>query len=326
METIFRGDAVRDLNDFYLFHAVVTHRGFSGAQRATGIAKGTLSKAVTRLEDRLGVRLLERTTRKLATTEVGRAFYDQVEIMLSGAEGAEAAAAQARAEPCGLVRIACPQGLIQNLFDDILRRFLNAYPKVRLQLKVINRPADFVDDAVDVALRARSGRNEDSSMIVRSLGVTRLVLAMSPGLREELGEITSVQQLASFPTLSMSEMLDEDHWHLVDVNDQEYVVAHQPRLLCRTTDILSSSAVDGLGVALIPEHVARPYFVSGSLVRGLPGWCSPVGTVQAAFPTKKGMLPAVRALVDFLAVQVPKVVSPTPSDSETLLNAAPSFT
>ncbi|MFX4086902.1 LysR family transcriptional regulator [Sphingobium yanoikuyae] len=299
---------MRDLNDYYLFHAVVTHRGFSAAQRATGITKGTLSKAVARLEDRLGVRLLERTTRKLGTTEVGRAFYEQVEIMLTGADGAEAAAAQAHAEPCGLVRVACPQGLIQNLFGEILPRFMLAYPKVRLQLKVINRRADFVDDAIDVALRARSGRDDDSSLIVRPLGATRLVLAMSPRLRNEVAEIVRPDDLTQYPTLSMSESAEEDQWELVGPDGEMQIVAHQPRLLCRNTDMLSAAATDGLGVALLPEHVALPYLASGSLVRVLPEWCSPVGTVQAAFPTKKGMLPAVRALIDYLASEVPKVV------------------
>src|SRR3546814_1428311 len=93
---------------------------------------------------------------------VGRAFYEQCEVMLGGVEAAEAAAAEAYAEPYGLVRVSCPQGLIQNLVGEMLPRFMEAYPKVRVQLKVINRRADFVDDAIDVALRARSSPDQDS--------------------------------------------------------------------------------------------------------------------------------------------------------------------
>lgn len=303
---------MRDLNDFYYFHAVVVHRGFSSAQRATGVPKGSLSKAVARLEERLGVRLLERTTRKLRTTEVGRAFYEQVEVMLGGADAAEAAAAEAQAEPCGLLRVACPQPLIQNLFADILPQFQLAYPRVRLQLKVINRPADFVDDAIDVALRARSGRDEDSGMIVRPLGETRLVLAMSPRLRNDHGAITNLDQLLSCPTLSMSEAPDEDRWELVGPDGETEVVSHRPRLLCSSTDMLRSAAMQGVGVALLPEHVARPYLLSNALVQVLPDWCSPIGMVQIVFPTRKGLLPAVRALIDFLAEEVPRLSAPLP--------------
>src|SRR3954471_21681804 len=149
METISPTSTIRDLNDFYFFHAVVTHHGFSAAERATRISKGTLSKGVARLEERLQVRLLERTTRKLRVTEVGRAFYEQCQVILAGVEAAEAAAAQAFAEPNGMVRVSCPQGLIQNLVAEILPGFMNVYPKVRVQLRVINRPADLVDDGID---------------------------------------------------------------------------------------------------------------------------------------------------------------------------------
>ena len=301
---------MRDLNDFYLFHAVVMHHGFSAAERATGVPKGSLSKAVARLEDRLGVRLLERTTRKLRATDVGRAFYEQVEVMLGGADAAEAAAAEAHAEPCGLVRVACPQGLIQNLFTEILPQFMLAYPRVRAQLKVINRRADFVDDAIDVALRARSGRDEDSGLIVRALGATRLVLATSPQLRDECGPITSVDQLREFPTLSMSEMVEEDRWQLVGPNGTKQTVSHKPRLFCSSTDMLKSAAMQGLGVALLPEHVARPHLMSESLVQVLPDWCSPVGVIQAVFPTRKGLLPAIRVLIDSLAKEVPRLSAP----------------
>src|SRR3546814_702560 len=143
-------------------------------------------------------------------------------------------------------------------------------------------------------------------MIVRSLGTSRLVLAMSPVLRDKLGDVTTVAQLAQCPTLSMSDAA-EDHWQLVGTNDEAQVVAHRPRLMCSNTDMLNSAAIRGIGIALLPEHVTRPSFVSGALVQVLPEWCSPVGTVQAAFPTKKGLLPAVRALIDYLALEVPRL-------------------
>jgi len=300
---------MRDLNDFYSFYAVVTHKGFSAAERATDIPKGTLSKAVSRLEDRLQVRLIERTTRKLRTTELGRAFYEQCEVILAGVEAAEAAAAQAYAEPNGMVRVSCPQGLIQNLITEILPSFMKVHPKVRIQLKVINRPADLVDDAIDIALRARSGADQDSALIVRQLARTNLVLAMSPALRDACGELLSIDQLSHAPTLSMSETSDEDVWPLVGPGDEKRMIRHRPRLLCSNFDLLHAAALDGVGIAFLPDHIARASFLSGTLLHVLPEWHSPFGTIQAVFPTRKGLLPAVRALIDYLAIEMPRKVS-----------------
>ncbi|RRD22380.1 LysR family transcriptional regulator [Brucellaceae bacterium VT-16-1752] len=300
---------MQDLNDFYFFHAVVTHQGFSAAARAIGVPKGTLSKAVTRLEDRLHVRLLERTTRKLRMTDVGRAFYEQCQVILAGVEAAEAAAAEAYAEPNGLVRMSCPQGLIQHLIADVLPGFMKVYPKVRVQLKVINRPADLVDDGIDVALRARSGADQDSSLIVRPLGRSRLVLAMSPALRDSRGEMLSLDRLAEASTLSMAETGDDDTWQLVGPRGESRVIHHRPRLLCSNFDMLHAAALEGVGIALLPDHITRASFDSGELIHVLPEWGSPFGVVQAVFSTRKGLLPAVRALIDYLAVTVPRKLS-----------------
>jgi DNA-binding transcriptional LysR family regulator len=302
---------MQDLNDFYFFHAVVTHQGFSAAARAIGVRKGTLSKSVARLEERLHVRLLERTTRKLRMTEVGRAFYEQCQVILAGVEAAEAAAAEAYAEPNGMVRVSCPQGLIQHLIADILPGFMKVYPKVRVQLKVINRPADLVDDGIDVALRARSGTDQDSSLIVRPLGRSRLVLAMSPALRDSCGEMLTLDRLAEAPTLSMAETSDDDSWHLIGPGGEERLIHHRPRLLCSNFDMLHAAALEGVGIALFPDHIAGTSFASGALLHVLPDWGSPFGVVQAVFSTRKGLLPAVRALIDYLAVAVPRKLSLT---------------
>lgn len=297
---------MKDLNDFYLFHAVATHQGFSAASRIIGVPKGTLSKSVARLEDRLQVRLLERTTRKLRMTEVGRAFYEQCQVILAGVEAAEAAAAQAYAEPNGMVRVSCPQGLIQSLFAELLPGFMNVYPKVRIQVKVINRPADLVDDAIDIALRARASTSEDSSLIVRKLAREKLVLAMSPVLRDTCGSLLSIEHLSDAPTLSMSETSDEDIWPVVGPNGETRKIHHTPRLLCSNFDLLHAAALDGVGIAFLPEHIARPSFLAGSLLHVLPEWHSPFGTIEAVFPSRKGMVPAVRALIDYLVIEVPR--------------------
>lgn len=190
---------MQDLNDLAFFHAVATHQGFSAAARATGLPKATLSKRVALLEERLGVRLLERTTRRLRLTDVGQSVYEQVEAMLAGAEAAEAVAARAQAEPNGMVRVSCPQVMLQDLVIGILTGFLRRHPKVRVQLKILNRPADLVEDRVDVALRIRRSLDTDPNLIVRAMSRTRLVLVASPALLGRLAGRSPLSACLSCP-------------------------------------------------------------------------------------------------------------------------------
>ena len=300
---------MRDLNDFYYFYAVVFHEGFSAASRKIGVPKGTLSKAVARLEDRLQVRLLERSTRRLRMTDVGRMFYQQCETMLTSADAAEAVVARAFAEPRGIVRVSCHQALLQDLISSVLPAFIKAFPKVRVQVKVLNRRADLIEDEIDVALRARTALEGDASLIVRTLGRSRLVLAMSPALKEACGELVTVERLAELPTVSMVEEGDEDIWELVGPAGETRSIRHQPRLMCSNVDLLRAAAIDGIGVALLPEHTCRSAFISGELVRVLPAWNTHFGLVHAVFSSRKGLVPAVRALIDHLALEIPKLLS-----------------
>jgi DNA-binding transcriptional LysR family regulator len=187
---------------------------------------------------------------------------------------------------------------------------MKIYPKARVQLKVINRPADLVDDGIDIALRARSGADQDSSLIVRPLGRSHLVLTMSPALRDACGEMLSFDRLAEAPTLSTNETSDVDNWQLVGPDGEARVIRHRPRLLCSNFDMLHAAALEGVGIALLPDHITRTSFSSGALLHVLPEWRSPFGTIQAVFSTRKGLLPPVRALLDYLAIAVPRKLTP----------------
>jgi DNA-binding transcriptional LysR family regulator len=299
---------VQDLNDFYYFHAVVTHHGFSAAARRMGVPKATLSKRVARLEESLDVRLLERSTRSLRTTEVGRMFYDQVQAMLLGAEAAEAVAVQAHAEPQGIVRVSCPQGLVQDLMAEIIPTFMEKYPKVRLQMKILNRRADLIEDGVDLALRARTRLDTDNSLIVRQLGVTRFVVAISPKLAASYMAPFTLDSLTELPSLSIREDVEDDTWDLVGANGETRTIVLKPHLFCSNFDLLCSAAIKGVGISMLPEHIARPHFASGKLLHVLPGWHTPYGIIHAVFSSRKGLVPAVRALIDHLAQEVPKYV------------------
>ena len=298
-----------DLNDLYYFHAVAAHNGFTAAARITGTPKATLSKRVAQLEAQLGVRLLERTTRHLRLTDVGRTVYEQVETMLASAEAAQAVAAHAQAEPNGIVRVSCPEGLLEELITDLVPEFLRRYPKVRVQVKIINRRADLVEDGVDVALRVRSKFDTDPNLIIRKLGQSRGLLVVSPGLLETVEGSLTLERLTELPTLSMFDERDEVAWELIGPDGQSQVLQHRPRLLCSSFVVLRTSAVAGMGLTILPEYVAGPAIAAGQLTHVLPQWYTPHGIIHAVFSSRKGLIPAVRVLLDYLAAEVPKKVS-----------------
>ena len=298
---------MQDLNDYFYFHAVVRYQGFSAASRHIGVPKGTLSKRIARLEERLQVRLLERSTRKVRVTEVGQSFFEHCETVLEGAEAAETVAAQAHAEPNGVVRLNCPQGLIQNLIEDLLPAFMKAYPKIRVHMEVLERRADLIEDRLDIALRVRTRPDmADGSLIMRPLGRSHLVLAASPGLQDEYGLPLSVDDLEKLPILSMSEDSEHVHWELHGPEQEIRHVALWPRMACSNFAMLLALAREGVGVALLPFHICQPSLSTGELVQVLPDWRSPYGTIQAVFSSRRGLVPAVRALIEFLADSIPR--------------------
>lgn len=289
---------MQDLKDFAYFHAVVTHLGFSAAARHIGVPKGTLSKSVARLEEQLQVRLLERSTRKLRTTDVGQAVFEQCGLMMSAFEAAQGVAASAQIEPNGLVRMSCPQGLVQNLVGGMLRRFLVAYPAVRIQLLELNHPADLIENRVDLALRVRTEVQADTSSVVRKLGSSRRILTINSKLADDLGSAPMIHDLATLPTLALAH--EETHWSLLGPCGDACDVQIQPRLLCSDVEVLRLAARDGLGIALLPEHVCRDDLLLGELTRLFPQWHSIEGTIYAMFSSRRGLSSALRTLIDYL--------------------------
>ncbi|MDK1385121.1 LysR family transcriptional regulator [Sinorhizobium sp. 8-89] len=290
---------MQDLNDIALFAAVVRNNGFSAAARDLNMPKSKLSKHVARLEGQLGVRLLERSTRKLRMTEIGRVFYEHCQGLLNGVAAAEAEIAAVRAEPTGIVRLGCPLGFTPML-ADILPAFHRRYPGVRLLIMTTNRRIDLIEERIDVALRARDQLDTDNQLIVRRFGEVRQRLAASPTLLARLGAIT-IDNLAQLPTLSMNEQHPTDTWRLLHADGITIEIAHRPIIGCSDFLILERAAIEGMGIALLPDHICERAFRTGVLVPVLPEWTSGDVVVHLVFPSRHGMLPATRALIDYLA-------------------------
>lgn len=298
---------MQDLNDLALFAAVVKHNGFSSAARVLNIPKSKLSKHIARLEQELDVRLLERSTRKVRVTELGQAFYEHCLTVLDGVEAAEALVAAARTEPAGLVRLACPIGFAP-IVGGLLPGFHRRHPSVRVLVTTTNRRVDLVEERFDIALRAREQLNTDATLIVRKIGYARQYLAASPSFLERAGPI-SIESLHQHPTLSMNEEHATDVWQLYNVDGRRLDVTHSPVIGCGEFGILERAAIEGVGIALLPHHMCARAFRSGVLAPVLPEWSSTDSIVHLVFTSRHGMLPGVRAMIDYLADNLPDAMS-----------------
>ncbi|WP_286505676.1 LysR substrate-binding domain-containing protein [Variovorax davisae] len=295
---------MEDLNDLALFAMVVEHRGFSAASRELGIPKSRLSRRVAQLEARLGVRLLQRNSRNLTPTSVGQAYYERCREVVMLATSATDVIDKALAEPQGTLRVSCPISLAQFWLTPLLSVFMRAHPKVVISLAVTNRPIDLLNESMDVVLRVRRPPLGDSGMVVRPLARTADILVGSPTLSAQFGAPSSIKELQHWPTLSMPVPGDQYCWRLRSVGGLEQLV-HRPRLITDDMFALKSAALDGTGIALLPPMICAAELEAGTLRAILPDWSAEPGEIQAVFPSRRGMLPAVRAFVDFLIAHPP---------------------
>lgn len=294
-----------DVNDLYYFALVTQHGGFSAAARKLHIAKSALSKRVARLEDRMGTRLIERSSRGFRLTAVGEEVFTQCEGIIAGVEGAQAAAMRATARPRGVVRFACPPGMAYDAVSSILPGFLSTYPEVRLAMSVSNRRVDLIEDGFDLALRVREQLDSDAALVVRRLGFSRRILVASPAHLATRAPLDGVAGLAAGPMLSIGDEIGPERWRFSGADSAEAEVEVTPTFVASDFRVLLESAIAGVGVALLPQVVCRAALAEGRLVQVLPDWHSRDDIVHLVFTSRRGLLPATRALVDYLASELP---------------------
>lgn len=291
-----------DLNDYGYFAEVVAHGGFAAAGRALREPKSKLSRRIAGLENRLGLRLIERSSRRFRVTDTGQAFYERCRAMLAEAEQAEALVVQAQAEPHGRIRFSCPTGMLAPI-SGLISSFLLRFPKVRVQLVATDRAVDLIDERIDLALRVRGSLTSDAALTMRSLGISTRILVASPQMARKVADI---DQLAVLPALATNDAADDLEWQLEADDGRKHVVRVQPRMGCEDMATVRDAAIEGLGVAILPDHVCREALDAGRLVRVLPAWRGLQGIVHLVFTTRRGLPPAVRALIDHLAANFPR--------------------
>lgn len=295
-----------DLDDLRSFAQVVRHGGFSAAERATGERKAKLSRRVARLESALGVRLIERSTRSLRITEVGREIYRQCETIAQSLTATEAIAARSRSQIIGNLRVSCPPGLARHLGTDLFAGFLARYPDVHLEMHITSRRTDLIQERFDAAFRIAMDDRHDQLLMMRQLGAIDRILVAAPVLADQAAA-TSIATLATLPTLSVGEHVEHDEWHLVDGAGRAATIAHHPRFCSNDSSAVRDAAIAGLGVALLAARACSQELQQGRLVHILPDWTTSDGVIHMVFTTQSGMTPTLRAFIDYVAEIFPTI-------------------
>jgi DNA-binding transcriptional LysR family regulator len=292
---------MQDLNDMVFFAEVAERGGFTAAARALGVPKSRLSRRVAELEAALGVQLLQRSTRRLSLTPAGEIYLRHCTALRDAAVAAGEAVAQVQTEPRGTVRLSCPVTLAQATVGPLLPVFMRRHPHVRIEMRVMNRPVDPVEEGVDIALRVRSAIEDSATLAARRFGLSRGLLVMTAARMREQGPVNGPEDLARLDTVAMSVGDGRASQALVGPDGRLHQAAHAPRLVADDLLTLKSAILQGVGAGMLPDYMCRAEIVSGQLVEVLPGWGPPPGIVHAMYPPRRALVPAVRALIDFLA-------------------------
>jgi DNA-binding transcriptional LysR family regulator len=296
-----------DLNDLYYFAQAVTHGGFAQAGRALGEPKSKISRRVAELEDRLGVRLIQRSTRRFLVTDAGRSYYDHCKAMLEEAQAAQDAIDAMKAEPRGVLRVACPIGLLHAHLSGIVADFMAQHTRVTVHLEATNRIVDPIAEAIDIAIRVRPPPEQASGLALRVLSRRSLALLASPALVQRQGPPREPTDLARWPTLGWGSPQAEQVWELHAPAGDKLLLRHTPRYVTTDMVALRVAAEAGVGIGLFPLLFAVDQLASGRLVKVLPEWTFPKDTIHALIPSRRGLLPTVRMFLDHVALRYAQI-------------------
>jgi DNA-binding transcriptional LysR family regulator len=297
-----------DLKDVFYFVQVVDRGGFTTASKCLGLPKSTLSHRVRELEASLGVTLLNRTSRHFGMTEVGKQFYHYAQTLLQTAEIAEEAVRQRANEPSGVIRMTTAVEIAQFALKELIPEFLRKHPKVQIVEDTTDILVDIVSDGFDLALRGHSAPLKDSSLVQRSIARVPWYLFAGKEYLDARGTPLSPEELAQHDTLAIVRR-DSSHWTLTGPNGRRSIIRTTPRFQSNNMIALKESACFNLGIVALPGYVCRDEIATGKLKQILPGWIVADARISALIPYKRGLLPAVRSLVDFLAHEMPRVTA-----------------
>lgn len=290
-----------DLNELFLYAKVVEHGGFAPAGRALNIPKSTLSRRVIQLEARLGVRLIQRSTCQFQVTDIGQAYYRHCVAMTAEAESAEDVIAFNKSEPRGVIRMSCTTPLLNYWVAPMLGQFMAQCPSVELNVKSFNRKVDVISEGYDIALSLCFPPLESSDLVMKVLAKSPQVLVASPSFLHHHPLPLLPADLSGLPTISWGNPMLQYVWGMVGPEGVTAEIGHTPRLISDDMSTLKSAVLLGVGIANLPLAVVKDEIADGRLIALLPEWQPTEGIITVVFPSRRGLLPSVRTLIDFFA-------------------------
>lgn len=246
------------------------------------------------------MRLIQRSTRQFAVTEVGLEYYHHCVSMMDRAYAAEDAIERSRAVPSGIIRLACSTSLLDSRLAPMLARFMAECPVVELLVKSYNRRVDVIGEGFDLVLSVRHRPLESSELVMRKLADSRQCLVVAPRLLIGHEQPLRPSDLFELPSLGWGANVQEYTWDLDGPDGAVASIRYRPRLVSDDVAVLRQGALAGVGVVLLPEELVRADLAAGRLVPALEDWTPRKGEIVALFPSRRGVMPAVRKLIDFL--------------------------
>lgn len=308
-------DRTVDLNDILIFTRVVEARSFTAAARGLGMPKSNVSRRVAQLEDRLGVRLLQRTTRKLNLTDAGRSYYEYGIRIVAEVEEAEQAVTHLQAAPRGQLRITAPVEFGMAFLGQPVAEFMHRYPEVSVEAELTDRKVDMIEEGFDVAIRI--GRLSDSSLIARRIGQIARVLCASPDYLARHSAPQNLQELTQHNCILW--LNPEVRWAFQDPEGNEIVLSVSGSLKANNISFMRDAAIQGMGIALLPTLLCCEALNQGSLIALLPEYQPVEAGIYAIYPSRRHLASKIRLFVDFLGERLPSIpLSSTPSPSLTV--------
>ncbi|HTN83451.1 MAG TPA: LysR family transcriptional regulator [Sorangium sp.] len=292
-----------NLSDILVFMAVVEEGSFIAGGQAMGLTRSAAGKAVNRLEDRLGVRLLNRTTRALSLTDEGRVFYDRGLQILAAVDDAEASVAGRSGTPRGLLRLTVPDAFGRLVVLPLLRRYLEAWPDIQVEVSFTDRLADIVEEGFDLAVRIGEAP-PDTRLVSRVVARYRAMLCASPSYIAERGEPLSLDALAGHDCLIFSSRNRRQSWRFVGADGAWVKAQGRSRLRLDSGEALRDAAVAGLGIAFLPDFLVAEDLAAGRLQQVLPDLAAEEVKIVTIYPTRRLLEPRVRRFIDLMVEEL----------------------
>ncbi|MFV8835436.1 LysR family transcriptional regulator [Aquisalimonas sp.] len=286
-------------SEMMIFVRCVEDGSFSAAARALDMTPSAISKQIRRLEDRLGARLFNRTTRRISLTEVGRDFYDRCSRIMMQIEEAEEAVSSLQDQVRGTLRVTATAAFARGEVLPRINRFLSRHPELNLEFELTDRQVDLVDEGVDAAIMLQEQVN-DPSLVARKLAVNRRIIVASPEYIQRNGEPQTPEELLDHNCLTLYNVSRFNDWEFEFDDGSPRVIHVRGNFHSNTASALYEAALAGVGLARLSTWLVAPRIRSGELVQLLPGYTQESSAYYVLFPQGRHLSRKVRAFVDFL--------------------------